>query len=418
MIKHMEIKKMPVKFIRYLIIGFVSIIAIGLFFSIPVGHTSGDFDVYYSASRNYLAKAPVYIAKGGIEEFKYSPFFALAFSPLALVDKTLSMYLWGMINIILLYLMFYYFYKLKLIPAQPMGIFFLIFSLFALTGRYIFSDIKIGQVNILLCFLLVLVMYFEINRKDFAAATCLALSLMIKLFPLLFLAYFLLRRRFKLAGLTVLLSLVFLLIPAIYTGLAVNFQYLKDWFALLKSNPVAVIYSVKNFSLLAFLSWVFVVKPSGLFVLNSRFITEPLPLRVYFMWGVICLVLFILFFRSSLLKKEKPREEEYLDYACLFTCVLLFNPLAYLNALVFLIVPYFFILRVLFFGQMARKWVVTIGGITLLCFITTMAYNKCFFPDRQQFYRFLEFRLPLWTMLLVYLNLLLIKFARPALSDK
>jgi hypothetical protein len=108
----------------------------------------------------------------------------------------------------------------------------------------------------------------------------------------------------------------------------------------------------------------------------------------------------------------------YLDYACLFTCGLLFNPLAYLNALIFLIVPYFFILRTLFYSELVKRWAIVIGILTLLCFISTMAYNKCFFPDRHQFYRFLEFRLPLWTMLLVYLNLFLIKLARPSLSDK
>ncbi|MCU0651627.1 MAG: DUF2029 domain-containing protein [Candidatus Omnitrophica bacterium] len=414
----MVVQKKPNKYIRYLIIIFISIVAIGLIFSIPVGNTSGDFDVYYAASRNYLANAPVYIPRGGIEEFKYSPMFALIFSPLALIDKALSLYLWGILNILLLYLIFYLFYKLRLISFSGLRDFGIIFCLLALTGRYLFSDIKIGQVNIFLCFLLVLMMYFEVNKKYLPAAICLALSLMIKLFPLLFLAYFVLRRRFKILAYTIVMVLIFLLLPALYSGFAQNLQYLREWFELLKTTPAPIIYSAKNFSLLAFFSWFFVARYEGMFVLNYRFITKGLTPEVYYAWLAACFILFSLFFYDSFFKKDKPQQKMYLDYACLFTCGLLFNPLAYLNALIFLIVPYFFILRTLFYSELVKRWAIVIGILTLLCFISTMAYNKCFFPDRHQFYRFLEFRLPLWTMLLVYLNLFLIKLARPSLSDK
>src|SRR4030043_461735 len=94
---------------RRIIIVFIAIIAIGLTASITTGHTSGDFDVYYTASRNYLVKAPVYIPRGGTEEFKYSPLFALLFSPFALLPKIPALYAWGILNIFLLYFMFYFF---------------------------------------------------------------------------------------------------------------------------------------------------------------------------------------------------------------------------------------------------------------------------------------------------------------------
>jgi len=154
--------------------------------SIPTGHTTGDFDVYYQASQNYLAAAPLYNPHKGIEEFKYLPIFALAFSPLAMMEKAPALYLWGILNIFLLYFMFYFFYRLGQISFSRPWDFFIIFCLFALTGRYIFADIKVGQVNIVICFLLVLAMYFEINKRYFLAAVPLALSLTIKLFPLLF----------------------------------------------------------------------------------------------------------------------------------------------------------------------------------------------------------------------------------------
>ncbi len=407
----MLVQKLQNNYVRYIIIIFVVITAVGLIVSIPAGHTTGDFDVYYNASQNYLARASIYNPHAGIEEFKYLPLFSLVFSPLAMMEKVPALYLWGTLNIFLLYFMFYFLYKLKQISFTRPRDFFLVFCLFALTGRYIFANIKIGQVNILLCFLMVLTMYFEIKKKDFQAAVVLALSLTIKFFPLLFLAYFFLRRRFKIVGFTVLMIVIFLLLPGIYSGFGLNLKYLQEWFSLLKSTPAPLLYSVKNYSLLSFFSWFFVARHEGQFILNYRYITKGLTPEVYYAWGVSCFVLFSLFFYDSFFKKDKDPEIVYLDYACLFICGLLFNPLAYLNALTFLIIPYFFILRYLFDSGLNKKWVAMIGLLTIISFIISMAYNKIFFANIEQFYLSLKYKLPMWTIILVYSSLWLIKLA-------
>ncbi len=404
-------------YIRRIIIIFSAIAAIGMIASIPTGHTSGDFDVYYQAGQNYLAGAPLYNPHKGIEEFKYLPIFALAFSPLALMGKTQALYLWGILNIFLLYFMFYFLYKLKQISFNRLQDFFIIFCLFAVTGRYIFADIKVGQVNIVICFLLVLAMYFEINKRYFWAALPLALSLTIKLFPLLFLVYFVLRRRFRAAGYTILMTGIFLLLPGIYSGFGLNFRYLQEWLGLLESTPATMLYSVKNYSLLAFFSWFFVSSHLSHFVFGYFSLTAGLTPEVYYAWAASCLFLFSLFFRGSFFKKDIDRDTACLDYACLFICALLFNPLTHLNTLVLLIIPYLFILRPLFYPGLARKWRVTIGALVVLSFITTMAYNKVFFSDIKQFYASLVYRFPLWTILLVYFSLWLLKLQCKKLKE-
>lgn len=224
--------------IRYSIILFVLILTFFLLLSISTKYTRGDFDVYYTSSQHYLAKAPVYIAHQGIEEFKYSPLFALLFSPLTMLKPPTALFVWDILNIFLLYFMFYIFYKLKLMTFnKPQDLLIIIICLFALTGRFIFVNIKLGQVNILLCSLMLLTMYFEINKKYFWSSVALALSLMIKFFPLLFLLYFILKRRFKLVGYTLLMVLFFLLLPSVYSGFGLNLKYLQAWFILLKSSP-------------------------------------------------------------------------------------------------------------------------------------------------------------------------------------
>jgi len=399
-------------YVRRIAVVFIAITVISLVLSVSPKRISGDFDVYYNASRNYLAGSAVYSShEGGIEEFKYLPLFALVFSPFAVMERIPSFYLWSFLNIFLFYFMFYFIHKLKLLSFSRGKDFLIIFFLFALTGRYIFANIRIGQVNILLSFLLVLMMYFEIKKKDFWASVCLAFSLMIKLFPLVFLGYFILRRRFKIAGYTISLMAVFLLLPSIYSGSGGNLKYLEDWLNLLKITPAQMLYSVKNYSVLAFFSWFFIARHEPYYIFDYHLITKALTLQVYLAWAASCFVLFILFFYDRIFKQERDLEPPYLDYACLFACGLLFNPFAYLNALVFLIVPYFFILRSLFYSKLNKAWLAAIGLLTLFCFVLSMANNKVFFPDNQQFHTVLKYRIPLWTIILVYLNLWLIKLS-------
>jgi len=402
--------KSPRSYVRYIIIVFVVMTAIGLIASISPKRTSGDFDVYYETSQNYLARAPLYITNLGVKEFKYLPLFALVFSPLAMIAKVPALYLWSILNIFSLYAIFYFFYRLKLISFYRLKDLLIIFCLFSLTGRYIFNNIKIGQANFLLCFLMVLAIYFEIKKKDFWAAVFLALSLMIKLFPLLFIIYFVLRRRFKIVGYTILLVVLFLLLPGIYSGFSLNLKYIQDWLVLLKSTPARMFYSVKNYSLLSFFSWIFIARHEG-YILGYHKIAKVITPEVYYAWAASCLVLFGLFFYDSFFKKDKDPRIVYLDYACLFICIPLFNPLAYLNSLIFLIIPYFFILRSLFYAGLNKIWVAVISLLTVFSFISSMGYNKIFFADINQFYRALTYKILLWTMILVYLNLWLIKLA-------
>ena len=301
---------------------FIAALTISLISSISPKHTIGDFDVYYSSSQRYLAKAPVYIPHTGIEEFKYSPFFALCFSPLTLMTKTTALYVWTILNIFFFYGIFFLLYKLKQISFNCSKDLLIILCLFALTGRFIFANFKLGQVNALLCFLMVLTMYLEINKKYFWAALVLAFSLMIKFFPLLFVFYFLLRGRFKLLTYTFLMVVVFLFLPSIYTGFSLNGQYLHDWFALLKSTPPILLYAVKNYSFLSFFSWFFVARHEPYYIFDYEYITKGLVPAVYYAWGISCFVLFFAYFYDIFFVKDKDPKIAYFDYSCLLVCCL------------------------------------------------------------------------------------------------
>ncbi len=398
-------------YVRHSIILFVFILTGSLILSISPKRTHGDFDVYYVSSQNYLAKALVYIPHQGIEEFKYSPLFALVFSPLTMLKKPLALYVWNILNIFLLYLIFYLFYKLKQMSFSRPQDLLIIICLFALTGRFILSNIVLGQINIFLCCLMVLTMYLEINKKYFWASVVLAFSLMIKFFPLLFFVYFVLRKRFKLAGFTILMIIFFLLLPSIYSGFDLNLRYLNDWFILLKSSPAHLFYSVKNNSFLSFYSWFFIARHDIYYVFDYNLIKKGLTPEVYWAWAASCCVFFSVFFYDIFFVKDKDPQITYLDYSCLFVCGLLFNPLAYLNAFVFLIVPYFFILRYLFYAEISGKYAFISALLIFLSLIFNIVDHRIFFKDVHQYYLLLQYKPLMWTIILVYLSLCAGKFS-------
>jgi len=376
-----------------------------LIFIVSLKHTSGDFDVYYDASRNYLNSAPVYVPHQGIDEFKYSPLFALFFSPLTLMPRIVAIYVWTISNVILFYAIFYLLYQLKQISFNNFKDFFIILLLFSLMGRFVFSDFKLGQVNVLLCFLMVSTMYFEINKKYFLASIVLAFSLMIKFFPLLFVLYFLFKRRFKLVAYTFLMVIIFLLLPSIYSGFHQNSKYLHDWFVLLRSTPPTLLYSVKNNSLLSYFSWLFIARHEAYTAVAYLLITKGLTSAVYLAWGMSCVVLFVLFFYDIFAVRTEDSKFCYLDYSCLFVCGLLFNPLSYLNALVFLIIPYIVILRYLFYGQLRKKYAFISGSFILLSFILMIMDNSRILHAPDQFEAFVKLKPLMWAVILVYLSL-------------
>lgn len=209
---------------------------------------------------------------------------------------------------------------------------------------------------------------------------------------------------------TLLMVAFFLFLPSLYTGYNLNCKYLHDWFVLLKSTPPVLLYSVKNYSLLSLYSWFFVARHEIYYIFDYDLIKKGLTPEVYYFWGVSCFVFFSAFFYDTFFVKNKAIKIAFLDYSCLFVCGLLFNPLAYLNSLVFLIVPYFFILRFLLFSEISKRSTFVILFLVSLSFIINMVDQGLFFKDVYQFYVFLQYKPLMWTVILVYLSLYRAKF--------
>ena len=159
-----------------------------------------DFRVYYKAGQDLIKGKNIYIRdRDDVTPYKYSPFFALVFVPLSLFPIKISAAVFFSINFVLTIL----FFKLSFNLLQNSGIGTpvsqrdrsLIYGLTLLfTFRYICLVWYSGQVNILMCVLVLLALRSLSKDKTAFSGAFFASSILIKYTPAIFLPYLLVRK--------------------------------------------------------------------------------------------------------------------------------------------------------------------------------------------------------------------------------
>ncbi len=162
-----------------------------------------------------------------LDYYKYSPVFALIFSPIAAMPVILGVIIWNLINSLLL------FFAIKSLPfnnTKKAIIFWLVFI-------EMLTSIQNCQSNALIAALMIFTFTAFENRNLLFAAFCIVLSTYIKLFGIVAIIMFLFypgRIRFILY--TVMWSAILFFLPL----LTISFEQLiflyKSWFALLAND--------------------------------------------------------------------------------------------------------------------------------------------------------------------------------------
>jgi len=373
----------------------------------------GDFDVYYTAGLHFLKQSQVYIFHNGIEEFKYSPISAGFFSLFTLFSKSTAIYIWNFVNALFITIIFYHAFKtLGIKMDSTKGILLTVLTI-AILSRPILNHIKIGQINIAICLLLTSVYYFsQFKNNDVMAGLFLALSLMIKFFPLVFLAYYMVRGKFRLVAYCFLFIVLFLLLPSLYVGWQGNLNYLQEWYALLKASPNTIFYSPKNNSLFSFLSWFFVVRESPYAIYEYFKITTPVPNVVPVLWLVLSISFFLFFFKDTLFRSINKHSHYYIDFACLFILGLLIRPIAFKNAFVFLIIPMIICLNALLFTAHSKMNKFIFGFFIFFTILLLNFFKESFFSDIQLYYSLMQLKPLMWGAISLYTCLYMVKLGR------
>ncbi|MDB5261602.1 MAG: hypothetical protein JWQ14_883 [Adhaeribacter sp.] len=196
---------------------------------------SPDLEVYYkSASRLWQGEELYRIKADGHYVFKYSPTSAFYFIPLLVLPfSAAKIVYWFLLTFLAGYVLNAY-YKLTTGPEVNKSAFQknrVLFLAFLGVGVHIHREWHLGQVNLLLLALYVLMLHLFIQKRYKTASFILAFSLFIKPFGLIFLPYFFLKKKYLSLGFTILLVLILGLLPLIfYPGLADFKALYLSWF--------------------------------------------------------------------------------------------------------------------------------------------------------------------------------------------
>ncbi|NTV29335.1 MAG: DUF2029 domain-containing protein, partial [Candidatus Omnitrophica bacterium] len=300
-----------------------------------------DFRVYHHAAQDILAGKDIYFRETeDITPFKYSPFFAFIFVPFGILPIKGAAALFFTLNVILTVVLFRL--ALEVTGAEKRLSAVAGYAggrgrwwLYGLSGiflaRFVILVWDSGQVNIVMC-ALVLAGLFMLERKQaMPAGAFLAAAILIKYTPAIFLPYLLVRREFRACAWTVAFLAVWLALPALAVGIGKEWAYLSSWI------PSIVETSLDHMSYID-------SKNQSLISMVIRFLSDTgyniniahLTFRQGQLAGYAAAAgLYAL----ALLPPFGRKRDQSVDYALLFCFLPLFNPNSWMINFIALAVP-------------------------------------------------------------------------------
>lgn len=323
-------------FLKNKIFYFYLVLVLFLIFQCIVAVThSWDLECYIRASKRILNNEPLYIKED--IPYVYPPFLAFAFIPFSYLNVTFLKGLWFLINTILIY------YAVVLMEKTTdknyNKSFFLYFLSLFWTLRFIMDNYSLGQINILITFLIVLTLYFFINGKDIYAGLILGIAISIKLTPFLILFYFLCKREFRIILFTFMSLIFFLTIPSILIGLKKNLFYIFQYYNVMTNFTDT---TINNQSLYITIKRLLSPIPpwNNLYVNIANLNEFQIKLITITIFGIILLFLCYLFRFRLLNRKENIN---FYEYSLIILCMLLLSPLSRKAHFISILIPQFYI---------------------------------------------------------------------------
>jgi hypothetical protein len=293
-----------------------ALLIIAVFYGIYLGWVKkdmSDFGVCYRAGQRIVWGETLYRTVDGHLQYKYAPVSAFFYSAFALLPYEVAKVIWYYLELFCLFAGFWISYRC--LPSREKGKWFVIGLGLLILAKYTGREIELGQVNIFIIFILVLMLAAWIEKKEIAAGVLWGISVFFKPYALVFLPYFILKKRLKIVASGVAVLAVGLIMPALIFGWNGNLVVLREWMATLsQSTPVLMAVS-DNASLYAFL-WKLLGGQGKIWV-EILFGTAFAVLGAAFLWMM------------RLGKKNSLERQETLEVAFLFTLIPLFSPLGW-----------------------------------------------------------------------------------------
>jgi hypothetical protein len=232
-------------------LGIVVLAVLGGIYAGIIRGDMSDFGVPYRNAGRILQGETLYRATDGHLQYKYAPVSALYFAPLVLLPLETAKLVWFVLEIG--FLAGICVFGWRILPKKMKGPGFVIGLGLLATLKFLGRELQLGQVNLLIILLLVLMISALVAGKDAAAGSLWAVSLFIKPYAFIFLPYFAIKKRWRslVSGAVVLLA--GLAFPALFYGVRGNLVVHREWVSSLAKSTPGLLAVGDNASLFAFL---------------------------------------------------------------------------------------------------------------------------------------------------------------------
>lgn len=243
-----------------------------------------DFEVYYRASQAFANGSKIYGLAFGLDSgyYKYSPFALYLFLPLSLlpfaIAKIIFFLLISAAVITTLILSAHLLqYTLESAKTYSNGMLFIVLGI---VSSQVFRELHLGNVNMILLLITLIILYYILSGKQLAAGILFALVLFVKPHFIILAPLLLLRKQYKLIAISLLSLTLGSLLPALVTGISENIFLHKEWFQTMQDHNKSLLQAYDTiYSLfLHFLSY--------LNILNIQFYEKTVVITLLFIVAV------------------------------------------------------------------------------------------------------------------------------------
>ena len=272
-----------------------------------------DFGVCFQGGKRILRGETLYRVEDGHLQFKYSPLAAVFFSAFTPLSFEGAKVMWFILELIF----FVGALSLSLGFLQVRGRIrvWLAVAGFLVTARFLGRELELGQVNLLILFLLTAGLFFFLGRKEAGAGLLWGATLFFKPYVLVLVPYLLIKKKWKTLLVGLALSISGLAVPALFYGPKGNFRVLREWWNSLSQSTPSLLVSYDNSSLLAFILKLF---PTGSYLMPQFiFLLAVIILAFCFLWMMR---------RGRSVQSDAP---EILEAAFLFILIPFLSPLGW-----------------------------------------------------------------------------------------
>jgi hypothetical protein len=205
-----------------------------------------DYQVFHLAGERFLSGEMLYRAADGHYQFKYMPFSAAYFMLFSLLPLVWGKFAWFIAMVVSSTIILCASFKLSRNRDQ-LWLWIVLPTLLVML-RFYYRELELGQSNVVMFALLMLMVHFLLVHRDKTAGLMLGIAVTLKPYAIIFLPYLLLKRRWQAVGVFFVYLSLALCLPVLGYDWQGNLGLLNHWLISLSHSTPGLLTNADNIS--------------------------------------------------------------------------------------------------------------------------------------------------------------------------